>query len=212
MALAHTMTPVQRARESLGMPSGPNPRIGHAWRKLAATRLAKTSRMQLWDTRDPNIIHGRLQYGKTISMATLNCNGLNVSGKRAQIADWANENALMLVCLQETKVPHNAIEKHGKYTFYFSTSVNHKDLALKSQLQANNKKLGHELRLKCTELQGVGLMIHDKIKPCLLQIQPLDNIIMVAELEGPPNMFVINAYAPQSGSLEEVKDEFYKKL
>ena len=62
-----------------------------------------------------------------LRMATINCKGLNILGKREHIINWMRKNNIDVACLQETQISSNSKETINGYTFYFSSSVKDKD-------------------------------------------------------------------------------------
>ena len=55
--------------------------------------------------------------------------GLTHISGREKIVHTMEKNNIDILALQETRVNANAVETHGGYTFYFSTSVSHEQKA-----------------------------------------------------------------------------------
>ena len=61
-------------------------------------------------------------------MATLNTRSLKKPGMREEIEKWMNENEIMVLALQDTRIEQNQKEARGAYTWYMSGETKQKDI------------------------------------------------------------------------------------
>ena len=98
-------------------------------------------------------------------IATLNIQGLGSHslGKRELLEIWAEENNIDIILLQETHLNITKTEKRGRYTIFYS---------------------GDERSKSTHTPAGVAIMIHNKHKNTIADINPMSDRIMTLELRG----------------------------
>ena len=83
------------------------------------------------------------KYLTHLKIASLNCRGLSSISKRERAVHLMIKSKIDILCLQETKINHNAVETHQKHSFYWSSDI--PDEARKKHQNSRDQGRPHEL-------------------------------------------------------------------
>jgi exonuclease III len=149
---------------------------------------------------------------KPIHIATLNVRGINEATKRQTLEKWADDERIMILAVQETKINANSTETRSPYTWYFSSGVSPENRDIVEQKRAKGQKPSVEEWRRAAEHHGVGIMVHQKIKKAILEIHPISARLMHVVVDGKPKIHILSCYAPQAARPILEKEAFYDSL
>ena len=174
-----------------------------------------------------------------IKIATLNLQGGGNEGaadKIDEITDFMEKEDIDVMCLQETKRPHNDVIRKGDYIFVFASNITNaskKDREEKFQFKNNKgkKREGNSIQdhepkgkghgkgkrkkddKKETEWHGVGIAYKANLEKCrhFYKQSSSREISIQFEARGSP-LRITNVYAPQSGRPPNERIKFFHEL
>ena len=166
-----------------------------------------------------------MRYRREISVASFNCQGLNDIGKRQELKAWGKEAKADIICIQETGVMQQCVEKGDHYDIYFaSDSANHTKVP-KGRGKGRGKGKGRGREGQATYLReyaGVGFLVKKSIASAITRVEQYSSRVIRLTINATPPIDIICAYAPQAGSPadpQEVrerrskdKEQFYSDL
>ena len=161
----------------------------------------------------------------TIRVATVNAEGINEadSFKRRELEEYATENNIDIMLLQETNHPHSGEEGGrekldwenkkvgGQYKWYFSSGIDPQDVDKWKKARSSNKK-SDALFKKAREIAGVAAMVSKRMQTYLVTADPEGSRLMRIRLKMKKRLDILIAYGQQADKTPREKDEFYKDL
>ena len=138
---------------------------------------------------DPRTKNNRL---RSFKIATYNVRSLKGSGKEHQLTTGCEKFMINIVAIQEHRY---IFDEDIKYTW-------------------NNDKTWLKVYASATEEGngGLGLLFDKRTANSLKQVDKINDRIIIAHLDGNPQMSVIACYAPTNLADEDVKESFYQQL
>ena len=100
-------------------------------------------------------------------------------GKREIIMKWMDQHQCGVLALQETWSSHSSTEKHGHYTWFFSSDKEGK-----------------------REHHGVGFVIHKSVMKSIIMVKPISSRLMMIKIRATPELDIISAYGPTAAAEE----------
>eukprot|EP00973_Karenia_brevis_P013687 1856474-Karenia_brevis.AAC.1 len=134
-----------------------------------------------------------------LRIGTLNITTLAALGQRQALDKWMRFSSTDILGLQETKQQHNSKEQRRNYTIYYSGQDRLEEQILKKKV---NTKF----------IAGVGAAVSNRLQLYIHRIVPLNDRIMILELNLLLPTFIIIAYAPTAESEDYFKTGFYNML
>ena len=140
--------------------------------------------------------------------------GINKAGKRQLIERWAKKEQLDIICVSETRACNRGMEGGGSkligeeewgtdWKWYFTTSVDMKQLEEKAKMQKAGKQICPEVRNKTTEYAGCATIIHRRLWHLIDDVRPINGRIMKTTLSTAPKSMMFSVYAPQARTESE---------
>lgn len=126
-----------------------------------------------------------------LKLGTLSVQDIRSIGKREEVEYWMSSMDVQVLATQETRVNSTQKELKKGYSWFFSTGPNHGYKNFSS---------------------GVGSVIKNSFMKYVIDINPLDDRIIVLQLNHEPPICMISAYAPTSAADLEKKGHFYAQL
>ena len=98
----------------------------------------------------------RIEYGRTLTVATFNVQGMKQVCKREEVECWMIENEIRIVLIQETHIKADHVERRMDHHWYFSARTDMDGTAVFNG--------------------GVAIVINMKIINTIGDIEPINNI------------------------------------
>ena len=158
-------------------------------RNRARQQNRRTKRSLGAPAQEPRPYPLRLQTEQDTNIASLNVRGIRKLGKRQDIENYMTNKQIPIMCIQETHNGGNAREIRKQYSWYFSGGE-------------EEGAIHH----------GVGIVISNKLRNYVKDIEPINERIMIAHIHGAIDLHIISAYAPTAAANTDDKEQFYEEL
>ncbi|KAK4474221.1 hypothetical protein MN116_000067 [Schistosoma mekongi] len=162
------------------------------------------------DSGPQNNVPSILRPRSKLHIGAFNVRTLCQVGQQASLARTLESRSIDVCCVSETRIQDPSVIIH-------LTSPSQKEQPSRYTL-----RLSDDSTATSRGLAGVGIALSMKAEQALLDWIPVDSRLCAVRLNGSVRtrkdrdsrrcLFVVSAYAPTDCSLDEVKDEFYRKL
>eukprot|EP00975_Prorocentrum_lima_P044946 9414233-Prorocentrum_lima.AAC.1 len=128
----------------------------------------------------------RFPLATPLHIASYNVTSLKISERRKELENYMTQHHIDILCLQETQINTNSRETRPNYHWYFS----------------GYPRITRGQRF----VTGVGIVYHKRWRHYINDIRPINDRMMLIQLNGTVPITIITVYAPPAGRTEAEKE------